>query len=149
MTVEERIESKVTKDSSGCWLWTGYIDKTNGYGCITIKRKTKKVHRVSWELVNGSIPKGMCICHHCDVRNCINPKHLFLGTHADNRKDCVKKGRHYKAEEQEFRIICKHGHFYDEKNTRHSIENGRKRRRCRKCHRLKEAQYRAKRKLNG
>ena len=146
--LKEHIESRIVKDSYGCHLWSGWLTPS-GYGCISIVGKAKRVHRVYWQLLNGPIPEGLCICHHCDVRNCINPKHLFLGTYADNRKDCVKKGRHYKARERELRIVCKRGHPYNKKNTLYSIENGIKRSRCRECGRAAGRKHYKKKKANG
>lgn len=78
--------------NSGCWLWTGTI--VNGYGTLTLNRKTgQKAHRTSYEAYKGEIPEGMHVLHKCDVRCCINPDHLFLGTNADNVADKVAKGR--------------------------------------------------------
>jgi hypothetical protein len=54
-------------------------------------------HRVAWELVNGPIPEGLCVLHHCDNPPCVNVEHLFLGTLADNNADKVAKGRQAKG----------------------------------------------------
>lgn len=76
-----------------CWLWQSYCFK-DGYGCFYINRRYQRAHRVSWQLVNGKIPVGLCVLHHCDTPLCVNPRHLFLGTNADNATDKVTKGRH-------------------------------------------------------
>lgn len=55
-------------------------------------------HRASWELHNGPVPEGLMVLHHCDVRNCVNPEHLFLGTNKDNLEDCARKGRMHPGE---------------------------------------------------
>ncbi len=80
--------SQVNK-SPECWIWEGGVNQ-RGYGFCG---HSQKAHRVAWELTHGSIPKGMCVCHACDVRNCVNPDHLFLGTHSDNNHDMIAKGR--------------------------------------------------------
>lgn len=94
LTVEQRFWSKVSKQENGCWLWTA-AKNGHGYGSfrISIKDKNKIAHRYSFELVNGPIPVGMILCHSCDVTSCVNPDHLFLGTHKDNAIDRNKKGR--------------------------------------------------------
>lgn len=97
----------IPEPNSGCWLWSSGWDK-NGYGTLT---GSKRAHRVSWELVNGPIPKGLMICHKCDTPPCVNPNHMFLGTAADNSKDCVSKNRanngakHHKAKLNDKQVI--------------------------------------------
>jgi hypothetical protein len=92
--IEERFFNKVKK-TKACWLWTGAT--ASGYGTIGRGGKGQPMvgaHRISWELVNGPIPEGLCILHRCDVKLCVNPDHLFLGTHAENVMDKVNKKRH-------------------------------------------------------
>jgi len=76
------------KKSTGCWLWYGTLFE-QGYGRFGAER----AHRIMWKLLNGSIPDGLYILHKCDVRNCVRPNHLFLGTAKDNMQDCLQKGR--------------------------------------------------------
>lgn len=84
---------KVDKNQpSGCWIWTGSIGQ-NGYGKFSFLSKTWLPHRVSWLLFKGSIPKKQFLCHKCDNPKCVNPDHLFLGTHKENMYDMIKKGR--------------------------------------------------------
>lgn len=90
----ERFWAKVDK-TDGCWLWTGGRSKS-GYGVISAGGKDEPdlgAHRVSWEMHLGPIPPGQFVCHHCDVRHCVRPDHLFLGTGYDNAIDRGAKGR--------------------------------------------------------
>lgn len=90
-TLKERFESKyIPVTESGCWIWIANIIKT-GYGVIGVKGKMRLAHRTAWELYVDPIPEGIFVLHKCDVRSCVNPNHLFLGTHQDNMADMMKK----------------------------------------------------------
>jgi DNA-binding XRE family transcriptional regulator len=93
-TVEEEsllFWAKVQK-SEGCWLWQG-ARIPGGYGVMRFQKKQQLTHRIVWQLTQGVIPKGSCVCHKCDNPPCVNPDHLFLGSHKDNMNDMHRKGR--------------------------------------------------------
>ena len=78
---------------SGCWLWTGHLSP-KGYGIFAVDSRTRsRAHRVAYEAFTGPIPSDRMVCHHCDVRCCVNPAHLYLGTHADNMRDRAERKR--------------------------------------------------------
>lgn len=86
-----RSKYRVDKDT-GCWNWNR-PHPDHGYGQFNLDGKTLRAHRVSWIIHNGTIPDGLCVLHKCDNPRCVNPSHLFLGTHSDNMIDMWKKGR--------------------------------------------------------
>lgn len=93
-TLRQRLEEKyIPEPMSGCWLWTGAINKS-GYPNINVwKFGSVGAHRLVYEMEIGPLPDGADACHKCDVRSCVNPAHIFPGSVGDNIRDMKKKGR--------------------------------------------------------
>lgn len=89
--METRFWSFVDKKAPDeCWNWKGSGTR---YGVFSVKSRGRFAHRVSYEINKGPIPDGKCVCHKCDNPKCVNPNHLWLGSHSENIKDAVTKGR--------------------------------------------------------
>lgn len=100
----ERFWDKTTPiTETGCIIWTASV-MSNGYGAfkkiLGPKGNMEGAHRVAWELTYGPIPDGLLVCHKCDTKTCVNPSHLFQGTHDDNMADMKNKNRQPKGEQK-------------------------------------------------
>ena len=95
--LRDRLEEKVDRSAGpkGCHLWKAATNK--GYGQIMVwvngRKRMKQAHRVAYELKHGSVPAHLDVCHKCDVRKCLNDRHLFVGTRKQNIRDALHKGR--------------------------------------------------------
>lgn len=89
-------DARYTVSADGCWEWNGAIGN-HGYGWFHSNYSRRKwsalAHRVSWEFHKGEIPDDLEVCHHCDNMICVNPNHLYLGTHQRNMQDASERNR--------------------------------------------------------
>jgi len=146
--LEKYLELKIFPEPmSGCWIWTGNLD-TAGYPKFWLNKKMIRTHRFLKERQLGrSILPGLLACHHCDVRCCVNPAHIFEGTISENSLDSFNKGRvdmlaksRLAAAKKLSLESCRNGHPYTPENT--ATRPGRPRR-CRTCSREQCARARS------
>lgn len=136
-TLAEHIEAlSVGEPLTGCWLWLGSVDK-KGYGQLTHKQKHYTAHRASFAAFKGD-PGGRLVCHDCDQPGCVNPAHLYAGTHVDNRADMLARERWSHPYGQ--RTACFAGHEYEQVGYRIAADGSRV---CRECQKLHQRRYRA------
>lgn len=103
----KRFWDKVTPIESGCWEWTG-SRKPTGYGLFRMDGATKRVHRLSAQDSKGNVPDALHVLHTCDNPSCVYPNHLYFGTHQENMKDMVQRGRGAKGERNGLSKLTKH-----------------------------------------
>lgn len=125
----ERFEMKVFPEpNTGCWLWAGTPSQYIRYGSISVDGKEIGAHIFSYTHYKGDIPSGMEVCHTCDIGFCVNPDHLFLGTHKQNMEDMSKKDRQrgpIKVTDQqviEIRKLAKSGVLFSNIAKRYNLD---------------------------
>jgi hypothetical protein len=128
----ERIKRKVVVDANGCWIYHGQT-LASGYVHIRFGNRLWAGHRLMYAMAREPIPPGMFVCHRCDVRNCINPDHLWLGTPKQNSVDASQKGRVIGQTKQN----CPLGHPLSGENL--YVSSGR--RHCRACRKVATLAY--------
>lgn len=142
--------------NSGCWLWLGPArpNPIQIRPYLSINRKTVEAHRISLEVFKGPIPAGLCACHTCHNTLCVNPEHLYAGTHKQNTDDMMRAGRHFSQSPDEAKRIlaavrlhvvnqrrreqthCKRGHPLSGANLRVNAGGCRE---CLTCRRLRRS----------
>ena len=113
---------------SGCWIWMGSTSK--GYGQLTYQGQHMTAHRASFIANNPEAQQPKLVCHHCDVRECVNPAHLYSGDYLTNRADMLIRERW--AHPWSARDACEKGHSYEQGGYRIAADGSRA---CRVCQR--------------
>lgn len=90
-----KLAANTVNGPNGCRLFVGYR-QPNGYGWVNLGNKKIAAHRLALLVAGVEVPTGMDVCHRCDVRNCVNPAHLYVGTRRQNMADCTARARHNK-----------------------------------------------------
>ena len=137
-TPEERFWKKVGK-SGDCWEWLAATGGgKNKYGVFCLNGKQIQATHAVLEIEGVDVPSGMIVCHTCDNPTCVNPDHLFIGTHSDNTQDMLAKGRHGGQK----KTHCPHGHELAGENIYWTHRGTRT---CRACRNKKNSEYQKRR----
>ena len=110
--LEERIE---ILPWSGCWIWM--LSLTHDYGKAKLLGQTWRAHRLFWEIYKGDIPINLLILHRCDIKCCVNPGHLYLGSQSDNVGDILARQTPNWGRKVGTNTVCKYGHTLEGKNV--------------------------------
>lgn len=143
------IDHKHVQKTDGCWIWNGPLN-VKGYGQVSYRdngrQRTMGAHKMAFIQEVGPVPDGRLVCHSCDTRNCVNPEHLWIGTHKQNMDDMKRKGRSSgkKNAAKIAQTHCKRGHEYTPENTgikNPGLKRKHGRRYCIICRRLTSNRY--------
>lgn len=129
-----RVMKKIVVDANGCWRWQGFKGHT-GYAMTSYRGINVNAHRAMYCVHFGvTLKTEQYVLHRCDVRDCLNPDHLWIGSQHDNNTDCARKGRHYEGS----RDYCERGHplFGDNVRIREQYKKGGIKRTCKTCERI-------------
>jgi len=125
-----QIKARCTVTPGGCWEWQGGHGRVPwNYGEVIVQGRRWRVHRLTYTLAKGPIPKGLFVCHACDNPPCCNPKHLWVGSQGQNIRDARSKNRHYRGA----KTHCRRGHPLSGDNLRVSRLGFRN---CKACSRI-------------
>lgn len=134
--------------TTGCWLWTAAADH-HGYGRFGVRTKLVRLaHRHAYIVLVDPEIGSLEVCHRCDNPSCVNPEHLFAGSHTDNMRDMSRKGRHRLNNlplRNALKTHCSRGHPFSPENT--SIIG--KGRRCLTCQAAAQRAYMERKRANG
>ena len=131
----DKLVARIEADQAGCWIWQGAVralrdGNLGARGTAWHNGEYLQTHRAMWIARYGEIPDGLCVCHSCDTSLCLNPEHLWLGTHQQNMQDMRLKGRSSGASATH----CKQGHPLSGDNLIQSLLVGKNpQRRCKIC----------------
>lgn len=131
----QRFWDKVATQANGCWEWRATKSR-NGYGNYWHDGRMQPAHRVAHEALIGPLPDGLHVLHDCDKPLCVNPAHLHAGTHTQNMREKVDRGRY--RNRNTYKTHCKNGHPFSEANTYRFPDGAR---RCRTCQREADRRY--------